>query len=137
MCITKKNIFRKLTDDRKVLPLSEVKRFMVDCFLASRTSEKNAELMADLLTTADYRGHFSHGMNRLEIYMNDLYTGATDGFAEPQILNETPATAWVDGKNALGAGVGRFCMDLAIKKAKNIGIGWVCAKRSNHYGKFG
>lgn len=27
-----------------------------------------------------------------------------------------------------------FCMDLAIQKAKNVGIGWVCANHSNHYG---
>lgn len=25
-------------------------------------------------------------------------------------------------------------MDLAIKKAKAVGVGWVCAKNSNHYG---
>lgn len=25
-------------------------------------------------------------------------------------------------------------MDLAIKKAKNVGVGWVCANHSNHYG---
>lgn len=27
-----------------------------------------------------------------------------------------------------------FCMDLAIKKAKTVGVGWVCANNSNHYG---
>lgn len=26
-------------------------------------------------------------------------------------------------------------MDLAIKKAKTVGVGWVCANHSNHYGK--
>ena len=25
-------------------------------------------------------------------------------------------------------------MDLAMKKAKASGVGWVCAKRSNHFG---
>lgn len=25
-------------------------------------------------------------------------------------------------------------MDLAIKKAKTVGVGWVCANNSNHYG---
>ena len=33
-----------------------------------------------------------------------------------------------------GPVVGDFCMQLAIKKAKEIGIGMVCARRSNHYG---
>lgn len=107
---------------------------MADCFVALETPRKNAELMADLLVSADYRGHFSHGMNRLEMYLNDLATKSIDGAAEPTVLSETPATAWVDGQNGLGAVVGKFCMDLAIKKAKTVGVGWVCAKRSNHYG---
>lgn len=107
---------------------------MADCFVALETPRKNAELMADLLVSADYRGHFSHGMNRLEMYLNDLKTKSIDGTAEPTVLSETPATAWVDGQNGLGAVVGKFCMDLAIKKAKTVGVGWVCAKRSNHYG---
>lgn len=85
--------------------------------------------MADLLVEADYRGHFSHGMNRLEMYINDLHKNACDGFVKPEVLNETPATAWVDGLNGLGAVVGNFCMDLAIEKAKNVGVGVVCAKR--------
>ena len=35
-----------------------------------------------------------------------------------------------DNINAFVAGpvVGKFCMDLAIEKAKNVGIGWVVAK---------
>jgi len=40
----------------------------------------------------------------------------------------------VDGGNLLGPVVGNFCMSLAIKKAKDAGIGWVVAKRTNHFG---
>lgn len=59
---------------------------MVDCFVAVKTPKKHAELMADLLVSADYRGHFSHGMNRLEFYLNDIRTGAMSATAEPIIL---------------------------------------------------
>ncbi|ETN62069.1 malate dehydrogenase [Anopheles darlingi] len=117
-----------------LVALEEARRFMVDCLVKSKTPLSHAQQQADLLAEADYRGHFSHGMNRLEMYINDLHKNACDGAAVPTILNETPATAWVDGNNGLGAVVGNFCMDLAIKKAKEVGVGWVCAKRSNHYG---
>lgn len=93
--------------------------------------------MADLLVLADCRGHYSHGMNRLEMYINDLHAGAIDGNAVPELLQESPATAWVDGKNGLGAVVGNFCMDLAIKKASSVGVGIVAVKGSNHYGMAG
>ncbi|XP_036220576.2 uncharacterized oxidoreductase YjmC [Bactrocera oleae] len=118
----------------KLVAVAESKRFMTDCFLAVNVPKDHAEAMADLLVGADYRGHFSHGMNRLEMYINDLAINSTDGGAIPEILKETPSTAWVDGRNGLGVVVGNFCMDLAIKKAKAVGVGWVCAKGSNHYG---
>jgi len=43
-------------------------------------------------------------------------------------LKEKGGTAWVDGKNLLGPVVAKFSMNLAIEKAKEHGIGWVCAK---------
>lgn len=38
------------------------------------------------------------------------------------------ATGLVDGKNLLGPVVGSFCMDLALRKARDVGIGWVVAR---------
>lgn len=81
-----------------LVPIAETRRFMTDCFLKSKCSPENAKAMADLLAEADYRGHFSHGMNRLEMYINDLHKNSTDGMVTPEILKESPATAWVDGK---------------------------------------
>lgn len=53
---------------------------------------------------------------------------------DPVILKKSPGTALVDGQNLLGPYVGKFCMNLAIEKAKKIGIGLVAARRSNHFG---
>ncbi|CAG2103471.1 unnamed protein product, partial [Medioppia subpectinata] len=47
-----------------------------------------------------------------------LTTGIALANGEPIILNESASTAWVDGNNLLGPVVGMFCMELAIKKAK-------------------
>lgn len=127
----------KTTECPRLVAVSESRRFMIDCFCAVGTPGEHAEAMADLLVAADHRGHQSHGMNRLEMYINDLTSKVCDGSAKPRILNETPATAWVDGCNGLGAVVGNFCMDLAIQKAKAVGVGWVCARNSNHYGMAG
>ncbi|XP_055383566.1 uncharacterized oxidoreductase YjmC isoform X2 [Condylostylus longicornis] len=121
----------------KLVAFNESRRFMIDCFMAAKVPKDHAEAQADLLINADYRGHFSHGMNRLEMYINDLLINSTDGAIKPKIIKEGSSTAWVDGQNGLGAVVGNFCMDLAIKKAKEHGVGWVCAKRSNHYGMAG
>lgn len=68
------------------------------------------------------------------MYVRDIKTGTTLSDREPKVIKESNATALVDGNNLLGPVVGNFCMQLAIKKAKNIGIGIVVANRSNHYG---
>lgn len=59
------NIFFQLLSELPIIPVAEAKRFIKDCMEAVGTPEDHAVAMADLLVEADYRGHFSHGMNRL------------------------------------------------------------------------
>lgn len=63
-----------------------------------------------------------------DMYVHDIQSGITVSNIEPQILNETAATAYVDGKNVLGPVVGNFCMDVALSKSKSAGIGFVVAR---------
>jgi len=107
---------------------------MVRCMETVGTPTDHASSLADVLVEADHRGHYSHGLNRLEMYVKDIRSGLTIHDMEPQVLTDKAATAWVEGNNLLGPVVGKFCMDLAIKKAKEAGIGFVVAKGSNHYG---
>ena len=87
---------------------SEVTRFMVDTMVKVGTPLDSAELLADNLVMADERGHFSHGLNRLSIYVEDITTGNCDPRAVPEVRKETDATAWVDGKNGLGVVIGKY-----------------------------
>lgn len=68
------------------------------------------------------------------MYLRDIQTKTCDPNVEPTILKESPGTALVDGNNGMGAVIGKFCMDLAIKKARDCGIAIVTARGSNHYG---
>lgn len=117
-----------------IIAVSEIKRFISECMQKVGAPSRQAEALANLLAEADYRGQFSHGINRLEMYMEDLIQKVCDPAAEPVIISERPATALVDGKNGIGAYVSRFCMDLAMKKAKEVGIGLVTCRGSNHFG---
>lgn len=125
----------KMTEGKTVVtPVEEAKRFMVDCFVAAGANPENATIIAENLLEADHRGHYSHGMNRLENYVRDIQTKKCDPNAICTIEKETVATALVNGNNGFGAVVGKFSMDLAIKKAKDVGVGLVTAHSSNHYG---
>lgn len=70
------------------------------------------------------------------MYVRDVQSGMTASDKEPEILKDTVATALVDGNNLLGPVVGKMCIDLAIEKAKNVGIGMVVAKGRGLYLKF-
>uniref|UniRef100_A0A915EAI8 Malate dehydrogenase n=1 Tax=Ditylenchus dipsaci TaxID=166011 RepID=A0A915EAI8_9BILA len=104
--------------------------------LVSQIEGSGAHQLADLLIQADLRGHYSHGVNRLDAYLGEIMSGVgspsiTTG---PVILKRKGATAWVDGTNGLGVVVGNYCTQLAVEMAKEFGIGWVVAKNSNHFG---
>lgn len=127
---------RKMSTDSLHVKITtgEVLRFCEACMQAVGASKDHGKQLSEVLLAADYRGHFSHGLNRLPMYVRDIQANITEKAGEPVILKEFAGTAWVDGKNLLGPVVGNFCMDLAMKKAKEAGIGWVVAKGSNHYG---
>jgi len=73
-------------------------------------------------------------VNRLEMYLSEIAAGDIDVAAQPVIAAESASTAKVDGKNALGAVVSNFAIDLAITKAKATGVAVVTCGHSNHYG---
>lgn len=61
------------------------------------------------------------------MYIRDVQGGHCDPKAICTIEKETVASALVNGNNGFGAVIGKFSMELAIKKARDVGIGLVVA----------
>lgn len=61
------------------------------------------------------------------MYIRDIQGGMCDPKACCTVDKEAASSAVVNGNNGLGAIVGKFCMDLAIEKARNTGIAMVVA----------
>lgn len=122
------------TTDQMVVPKEDVVRFITECLTKSGTTLEDGRTVAHHLMTADYSGHFSHGLNRMQMYVEDIKSKMTDPVAKTKIITDFQAVALVDGNNGLGQVIGKFCMELAMEKAKKFGIGMVAARGSNHYG---
>ncbi|VDO63219.1 unnamed protein product [Heligmosomoides polygyrus] len=122
-----------LSDPRLDSVVLQMRRFMVDVMRKQGVNLSHCEQLADVLIEADVRGHYSHGLNRLDMYVRDCAKKVCKLDGSPTVLKRA-GTAWVDGHSLLGPVVGNFCMDLAVKKAKEAGVGWVVARGSNHYG---
>ena len=97
-------------------------------------SEKEAFHVADNLVISNLRGIDSHGVGRLKRYVEGIKVGYIIPNTKPEIVKESPVLANIDAKNGLGQPAGVYAMDLAIKKALDMGIGIVTVFGSNHYG---
>jgi L-2-hydroxycarboxylate dehydrogenase (NAD+) len=97
-------------------------------------SEEDARITADVLVAADLRGIDSHGVARLRRYVEGLQTGVMVARPQEQVVRETPATALIDAGAGLGQPVSYRAMQMAIRKALEVGAGFVTVRNSNHYG---
>lgn len=112
-----------------------MEKFMVDVFMGAGVPEEDARICADVLITSDKRGIDSHGIGRLKlIYYDRIKDGILSPVTNMEIVKEGPTTAVIDGHNGMGHVIGKKSMELAIKKAREYGMGMVAVRNSTHYG---
>lgn len=100
-------------------------------------SEENAEITADVLSWSDLHGVDSHGISMIPTYDRLRREGRARMDAQPKVVKETPVSALVDGGGGLGQVPGHFAMNVAIEKARTVGVGLVAVKHSAHFGAAG
>jgi LDH2 family malate/lactate/ureidoglycolate dehydrogenase len=71
------------------------------------------------------------------VYDQRRRDGKIDMRANPTVAKETPVSALVDGGGGLGHANARRAMELAIEKAKTVGIGVAVVRNSAHFGACG
>ncbi|MEZ6095717.1 MAG: Ldh family oxidoreductase [Pirellulaceae bacterium] len=96
--------------------------------------EEDAKLASEVLSRSDLRGIESHGVARLHTYFDMLQLGRINPKPNIKIVRESPSTATVDGDNGLGLVVGPKANEIAMRKAEEVGSGWVSVCHTNHYG---
>jgi LDH2 family malate/lactate/ureidoglycolate dehydrogenase len=116
------------------VPSSSALRFVESILVSNGVSPANAQIVSKCLVEADLRGVDTHGINRIPSYMERIRQGVLDPKASPSIRCLTPAVAQVDGHNGFGFVAAHMGMAEAIKMAREVGIGMVSVKHSNHFG---
>ena len=112
-----------------------ITNFVIDSFVGYGIPREDAEICADVLLESDKRGIESHGCNRFKpVYLDRIKAGIQNPVTNFEIVKETPTTAVVDGHDGMGQVIGYKSMELAIKKAKEYGMGMVVVRNSCHYG---
>lgn len=118
-----------------LFPADALRDYMTRVLEAAGLACDDAAIAAEVLLAADLRGVESHGIIRLfSYYSSRLRLGLVNPRPELRVLNETPATLALDGDNGLGHPVAYRAMERCIEKARQVGVGMVTVRNSNHYG---
>ncbi len=121
----------------KKIGVQELTAFCEKALIATGSSEVDAKTIAEVLVTTDTFGVNSHGTKNLYEYIMKEKAGGLDVNAVPEIVNEGPSWALVDGHDAMGMVSSAMGMKLAVEKAKKTGIAYVGVKNSCHFGAAG
>lgn len=119
------------------VPPSELASFSVRAMVQRGVRDADARTIADVLVTSDAWGIHSHGTKALRLYLRRGRAGGLNLQGTPQVVSDAPACAVVDAQRAIGMVPSCMAMDLAVRKARDCGIGFVGVKNSNHFGAAG
>jgi LDH2 family malate/lactate/ureidoglycolate dehydrogenase len=120
--------------DKKLFPAEKVEDFCATVLTKAGLSPESSVIVTKSLMCAELRGIYSHGVVRLETYLQRVETGVMRLSAPITSEMDHGAVALLNAGNTFGQVAGHRAMKLAIDKAKQYGTGVVGVKNSNHFG---
>ena len=120
-----------------VVPVQPLRELLTSVLVRKGMFGAEADIAADRLIEADLRGIHSHGSRTLPKYVQAMDDGDIDPRAMSITAAETPAMAVIEASGGLGHVAATRAMDLAIAKAREVGVGTVVVKKGQHFGAAG
>jgi L-2-hydroxycarboxylate dehydrogenase (NAD+) len=115
-------------------PAAQLEDFIARALVSVGLHPEDAADCGRLMVGSDLAGFHTHGIFRLGQYVKRIRAGGINVAPDIRIVEEAPATAVVDGDNAMGHLVVQYATRVAIDKALEAGCAWVGARHSNHAG---
>ena len=119
------------------VPHGPVCQFLHDVAVAAGLPPDRAQLLADLLTTNDLRGVFSHGTQQIAAYARLMRDGSLNPTPQVRVVRETPTSLQLDGDGGLGYFPSHEGTLRVIEKAKEHGIAVLSTGNHGHFGAAG
>lgn len=117
--------------------LSRLNEFARACFVNAGLSDLDAQTGAEVLSTTDAWGVFTHGTKLLAGYLKRLKAGGLKKDGCARVISEGGAWALVDGDSGLAHVTSVRAMNIAMTKARAQGISYVGVRNSCHFGAAG
>ncbi len=119
--------------DHRVEP-SALQEFAYEVLVRAGVAEKHATIVSEALVRADLRGVDSHGVARLETYVEKFEGGGFNGDPDITVDRVGEAAALVEADDGPGQSAGVRAIDTSMKLADDTGVGIVAVTNSNHFG---
>jgi LDH2 family malate/lactate/ureidoglycolate dehydrogenase len=95
---------------------------------------QSAAILAESLISADLHGTSTHGVSRLNIYLQRIKQGLIDPIAQVSVRRATGCVVALDAGNGLGQVQARKTLDLLRPLAKKQGVAAATVCNSQHFG---
>ena len=115
------------------IPFDEMKATIKSAFMNAGMPQEKADICAQIHTESSRDGVYSHGLNRVERFVDYLGKGWVDGKAEPTLELNLGSMETYNGN--LGPGIlnALFAMNRAIEIAAQSGFGLVSLNNTTHW----
>ncbi len=115
------------------IPFDEMKATIRSAFVKAGMPEHKADICAQIHTESTRDGVASHGLNRVERFVEYLHTGLVDVHASPTLELNLGALEVYNGNMAPGILNAMFAINRATEIAEKNGIGLVSLKNTTHW----
>lgn len=112
-------------------------RYGVEIYTKAGVPEADARDLVEELVGSNLAGVDSHGVLRIQQYLDEMKAGSIVAGAPITVVKETPSIAIVDCNHNFGHVVARRMVDIVAEKAKKVGIACAVSVHANHVGRLG
>lgn len=126
-----------MTASERRIAAAPLQDFVTQVFTRAGLPPADAALEAEVLVWANLRGVDSHGVLRVDWYLDHMDKGYMNPRPQITILKDTPGVLYMEADRAFGPIPTMQALERVMEKARTIGIGWALIRNLTHQGAIG
>lgn len=120
-----------------VVSAADLEDFGVQVLQRSGCSAEEAAVVSSSLVESNLKGHDSHGIGYLPVYVRGILSGKISLNATPSFSKVSSQMIHCDAKVALGQVIAKQCIEFTLPVVEQEGMALICLQNSHHLGRIG
>src|SRR5471030_1688669 len=115
----------------------ELIRHAAEIIALAGSAETEARQVAENLVEANLRGHDSHGVGMIPLYVEAIRDGGLKANTSAVLREDRGPVLQFDGQRGYGQVLGRQVIEAGIERARTYGVSIISLADSHHLGRIG